>query len=65
MEYWKENVNYRQEKGPDGTRYLITVDGMDVEAEEAHPGAVFRQCPCAGICPEKRRVSPHYHIPVG
>ena len=34
MEYWKENVNYRQEKGPEGTRYLITVDGMDVEVEE-------------------------------
>ena len=35
MEYWKENVNYRQEKGPEGTRYLITVDGMDVEVEES------------------------------
>ena len=35
MEYCKENVNYRQEKGPEGTRYLITVDGMDVEVEES------------------------------
>ena len=35
MEYWKETVNYRQEKGPEGTRYLITVDGMDVEVEES------------------------------
>ena len=35
MEYWKENVNYRQEKGPNGTRYLITVDGIDVEVEES------------------------------
>lgn len=35
MEYWKDNVNYRQEKGPEGTRYLITVDGMDVEVEES------------------------------
>ena len=35
MEYWKENVNYRQEKGPEGTHYLITVDGIDVEVEES------------------------------
>lgn len=35
MEYWKENVNYRQEKRPDGTRYLITVDGNDIEVEES------------------------------
>ena len=40
MEYWKENVNYRQEKGPEGTRYLITVDGMDVEVEES----LYRIC---------------------
>lgn len=35
MEHWKENVNYRQKKGPEGTRYLITVDGNDVEVEES------------------------------
>ena len=35
MEYWKENVNYRHEKGPEGTHYLITVDGIDVEVEES------------------------------
>lgn len=30
MEYWKEHINYRQENG----RYLITVDGKDMEAEQ-------------------------------
>ncbi len=35
MEYWKKNINYRQEKVPKGTRYLITVDGIDVEVEES------------------------------
>lgn len=35
MEYWKENINYRQEEGPFGTRFLITVDNQDIEVEES------------------------------
>lgn len=35
MEYWKENINYRQEEGPAGIRFLITVDDQDIEVEES------------------------------
>lgn len=31
MAYWKENINYRQENG----KYLIAIDGRDVEVEQA------------------------------
>ena len=36
MEYWKERINYRQVKRPNGSvRYLITIDNQDVEVDEA------------------------------
>ena len=34
MSYWKENINYRQEKTSNGIRYLITIDFVDVEVTE-------------------------------
>ena len=34
MSYWKENINYRQEKTVSGIRYLITIDSEDVEVTE-------------------------------
>ena len=35
MEYWKEHINYRQERQTDGTvRYLIRIDNDDIEVDE-------------------------------
>lgn len=36
MEHWKENVNYRKQKLPDGTvRYLVHIDGQDVDVSKS------------------------------
>lgn len=35
MNYWKENINYRQEKDANGmTRYFITIDDQDIEVDK-------------------------------
>ena len=34
MNYWKENINYRQDKTANGQRFLITVENQDVEVSE-------------------------------